>query len=152
MRIAVLSVVICGLAAAAQAPNFSGKWAIETPGRAGAQQTILVFNQVGSEVEGTIARGGGGGGGSAAPAHREIVEGKVEGNTITFYVWAGSDRPVKTVYKGVMAAAGDQIDFVITGASGFPGGTPPGGGQAGRGPAGGRGQSGPQQVAAKRTR
>ena len=131
---------LSSLAVAASTVNFSGKWAIQVPGRgAQMQPTILVLNHVGNEVTGTVTPAGRGGGGSGAPATgREILGGKVEGDTISFYVWAGSDRPSKTTYKGTIS--GDEIAFTVAG----------GGGGGGMG--GGRGQTGPQQVTAKRTK
>ena len=43
----------------------------------------------------------------------EILGGKAEGDTVTFYVWRGLDRPAKQFYKG--AVHGDEIDFTVTG-------------------------------------
>jgi len=60
---------------AAQGVNFSGKWMIEAPGRGGqVQRTILVLNQVGTEVDGTITARIDAGTGS--PSNTEILDGK----------------------------------------------------------------------------
>jgi hypothetical protein len=140
MRTVLLSMML-GLAAfAAAAVNFSGKWAIETAaGRGGrGPGTILVLNHVGKEVTGTISARSDAGTGS--PVNTEILGGVVEGETLTFYVWSGTDQPVKMIYKGVMSGE-DTIEFTVS-----------------KGPAGagnfamGRGQSGPQKITAKRTR
>jgi hypothetical protein len=136
----IYGTLICALAAAAPAANFSGKWAIVTDGRGGAsQQTTLVLNQVGVELEGTLTppvRGG-----DSTPVDSDIIDGKVDGDTVMFYVWTGSDRPQKAFYKGTLT--GDQITFTVTsGAGSAPAGT------AGNGSA----RSGPQQVVAKRTK
>jgi hypothetical protein len=104
------------LALAAQVmPNVSGKWVIQGGGRRGPGPT-LTLNQVGSEVTGELVGGGGGGGGSAAPINNEIFDGKIENGTLSFYVWRGTDQPYKTVYKGTLNAAGDEITFTVTGA------------------------------------
>jgi hypothetical protein len=173
MLLAVLLVV--GATHSALAVNFSGKWAIESPagargGRGGP--TIITLNQVGNEVAGTVG-GRGGSGGSGAPVGSEVLGGKVEGDVLTFYVWAGQDEPTKTTYKGTLSPSGDEIQFTITGGRGMGGGGGQGsaavrgavGGQVPAGAAGqgggtppaaaatGRGQAaGSQQVVAKRSK
>jgi len=110
-------------------PNFSGKWAMQNgSGRGGGRggPAILMLNQAGSEVTGTLTQRIDQGSGS--PVGQEIWDGKVEGDTLTFYVWVGGDEPVKQTYKGTMS--GDEIAFTVTG---------------GRGGA-------PQQAVAKRTK
>ena len=172
---ATLAVLLLVLAApVALAVNFSGKWVIESPasargGRGGP--TILVLNQVGTELTGTIAPRANLGTGS--PVNTEILGGSVEGDVISFYVWTGSDQPAKTRYRGTMSADGNEIQFTVTGgrggfgAMGGPAGQ--GGGQAGRGatgdqvtsgtatPANATGSAGaasapPQQMTAKRSK
>jgi hypothetical protein len=102
----------------AQAPfYFSGKWSIQGAGGRGGGRggpQTLTLNQVGADVSGELG-GGGGGGGSAAPINNEIWDGKVAGDTISFYIWRGSDKPVKTFYRGQLNAAGDEITFTVTG-------------------------------------
>jgi hypothetical protein len=124
---------------ASAAANFSGKWAIETAGRGGrGPSTVLTLNQVGKEVTGTItARSDAG---TASPVNNEIFGGVVEGDTISFYVWTGTDQPVKTVYKGTMSGE-DTIEFTVSGG-------PAGGGNF----ASGRGQSAPQKITARRAK
>jgi hypothetical protein len=129
MRTVTASALLYAFAAVASAANFSGKWVIESPGRGGmVQRTTLVLNQVGNEVEGSITPSAMGGDGT--PVDTEMVDTKVEGETITFYVWTGRDRPQKTMYKGTLS--GEQITFTVTG-----------------GPAG-MNSSGPRQATAKR--
>ena len=115
--------------APALAANFSGKWAIQPPtGRGGrGGPTILVLNQVGSEVTGNI--GARTDAGTGPPVNTEVIDGKVEGNTISFYVWTGTDQPVKTTYRGTMSASGDEIEFTVAG-----GGSGSGGRSQGAGP------------------
>ena len=126
---------------AAQAVNFSGKWVIEVPGRGGqVQRIILLLNQVGTEVDGTVAARIDAGTGS--PSNTEILDGKVESDTLTFYVWTGRDRPVKAHYKGMLS--GEEIKFTVAGGAGVPGGF--------SGPGSGASQSDPRQFTAKRTK
>lgn len=138
MRTLVLSTLL-GAAAIAGAVNFSGKWAIEMPGRGGrGAPIILVLNHVGKEVGGTITARSDAGTGS--PVNSEILGGVAEGDTITFYVWSGMDQPVKTIYKGTMSGE-ETIEFTVTG------------GLAGGGNfAAGRGQPAPQKVTARRSK
>jgi hypothetical protein len=98
------------------------------------------------------------------------MDGKVEGDTLTFYVWVGGDEPVKQTYQGTMS--GEEITFTVTGGrgGGFGGGQAAGGGRggaaagqagapgqpaaAGQNAAAGRGAGagGAQQMIAKRTK
>jgi hypothetical protein len=126
---------------AAQGVNFSGKWVIEALGRGGqVQRTILLLNQVGTEVDGTIAARIDAGTGS--PSNTEILDGKVENDTLTFYVWTGRDRPVKAHYKGMLS--GEEIKFTVTGGASVPGDF--------GGPGSGGSQSGLRQLTAKRAK
>ena len=123
----MLSVALSLALAAQTAPNFSGKWIMQgAAGRGRGGNPTLTLNQVGRAVTGELVGGGGGGGGSAAPVNNEIYDGKVEGDTLSFYVWRGTDQPYKTVYKGTLNAAGDEITFILTGMPGRGGspGTP----------------------------
>ncbi len=140
MRITALCVLLAAASIAASAANFSGKWAIESPGRGGrgGASTIITLNQVGKEVTGSISPRADAGTGN--PVYTEILGGVVDGGTISFYVWSGQDQPVKTVYKGT-AAGEDAIEFSVTGG-------PAGGGNF----ALGRGSGGPQKVTARRAK
>ncbi len=140
MRTLICAALLAGFATSALAANFSGKWAIQNPpgrmGRGGGP-TILTLNHAGNEVTGTIGQRADMGS-SGSPVGNEIMFGKVEGDTLTFYVWVGGDEPVKQFYKGTMS--GDEITFTVTGgrATGF-------GPQSNQPPA-------PQQLTAKRTK
>jgi hypothetical protein len=147
MRTPVWAVLLAAAALPAAAANFSGKWAIESgAGRGGGRggPTILTLNQVGNEVTGTLTLRMDQGSGS--PVGQEILDGKVEGDTLTFYVWVGGDEPVKQTYQGTMS--GEEITFTVTGGrgGGFGGGR--GGAAAGRG----AGAGGTRQMTAKRTK
>lgn len=111
MKTFAMLLAIAVLAVTTLAENFSGHWMVETPGRGGqVQQMILVLNQNGSGVTGTLSARLDAG--TASPVNSQIWGGKAEGNTITFYVWRGSDKPWKQTYSGTMS--GDQIAFTVT--------------------------------------
>ena len=138
MRLLILSFLLSVVAMAASAVNFSGKWVIEGANRGPMRQpTILILNQVGNEVIGSVSSRIDAG--SASPTHNEILDGKVEGDTITFYVWTGLDRPVKAYYKGTLS--GEEIKFTVTGGAELRGSAGPD-----------AGQQGPRQVTAKRAK
>ena len=44
---------------------------------------------------------------------RGIWDGKVEGSTLSFYVWVGMDQPEKSRYRGTLSASGDEIVFEV---------------------------------------
>ncbi len=109
-----LCFVLAVLASPLPAANFSGKWALSpeagpAAGRGGAMP-ILVLNQVGTEVAGAITPPRGVSTGS--PTYTEILGGQAGDDTISFYIWTGLDKPVKSLYQGRMA--GDEIVFTVT--------------------------------------
>jgi len=53
-----------------------------------------------------------------SPVNDEARAGKVEGETLSFYVWTGTEQPVKTIYAGIISASGDQVSFAVTGGRG----------------------------------
>ena len=142
----------CLLLAAASVPalaaNFSGKWALQSASGRGAGRgaTVLTLTHAGDEVTGTIGiridKG------TTSPVNEEIWSGKVEGDTLSFYVWTGTDQPVKTSYRGTISPSGDEIVFTVTRAGAGSGG--PGSVQA----AGGRGANAgaPLQMTARRVK
>lgn len=149
MRILAIVLLASVSAVAQPAINFSGKWTIENAGGRGGGRggpQTLILNQVGSDVTGELG-GGRGGVASTAPVNNEIWNGTVTGDTISFYVWRGNDRPAKTFYKGQMSAAGDAITFTVTGGPGRAGGPGGRGAQGGTEPA-----PAPPPVVAKRTK
>jgi hypothetical protein len=117
MRPLILSLLPAVLAIAAPT-NFSGKWIVDAPGGSPGQPvTILILNQVGNQVTGSVS--GRTDAFSASPANTEILDGVVENDTLTFYVWTGVDRPEKALYKGMLD--GDEIKLTITGGVAGPG-------------------------------
>lgn len=126
------------------AANFSGKWALQHANSRGGRggPTVLSLNQVGDTVTGTISLRIDLG--TNSPVNNEIWGGKVAGDTLSFYVWTGTDQPTKTSYRGTMSASGDAIVFTVTGGRGGVGGGQPA--------AGGANVTAPQQITAQRVR
>jgi len=74
--------------------------------------------------------------GTNSPVNNEIWGGKVAADTLSFYVWTGTDQPVKVSYRGTMSASGEEIVFTVTGGrgpgfGGFGGGQPAAVGRSG---------------------
>jgi hypothetical protein len=140
--ILAFGVLITIAAVPAFAANFSGKWALQNAAGRGGRggSTVLTLNQAGDQVTGTITLRIDAG--TNSPVNNEIWGGKVAGDTLSFYVWTGTDQPAKTSYRGTMSASGDEIVFTVTGGrgGGFGGGQQTAGGRPGRG--GGRADGG----------
>ena len=112
MRVLSLAIVIGALAAPAPAENVSGTWTMQLSERPDRTVTRTLFlNQVGSQVSGSLASAARASSGS--PASTEVYDGTLAGDTISFYVWVGSDRPVKMMFRGRMID--DEIHFIVTG-------------------------------------
>ena len=111
--ILAIGVLLAAVSLPASAANFSGKWEIRsTAGRGGNRGGgVLTLNQVGNEVTGTMSVPTQIG--TNSPVNEEIWDGKVEGDTLSFYVWRGTDQPMKTNYRGTMSASGDEIVFTV---------------------------------------
>ena len=108
-------IALLGLFAfAAFAADVTGTWKAEVPGRGGnMQQNTFVFKQEGAKLTGTVDGGRGG------PA--EIVNGKVEGDNVSFTVvrsFGGNE--IKQNFKGTVS--GSEIKFSRTMEGGQGGG------------------------------
>jgi hypothetical protein len=112
-QVLVIGVLLAASSLPVLAVNFSGKWEIQrrtAPGESG-NSTVLTLNQIGDEVTGNTN--------TAmemwdnSPVTNTVWSGKVEGNTLSFYVWSGSDQPVKMHYCGTMAASGEEVVFTV---------------------------------------
>ena len=123
----LLSVVTLMLvvAFALMAADITGKWVAEQPGRNGGppRQTTFDLKANGATLTGTMTggmgggrRGGGGGGGggaAAAPQAREISDGKVDGNNISFTVKMDfNGQTMVSKYEGVLS--GDELKLKVT--------------------------------------
>jgi hypothetical protein len=118
--ILALGVLLAAASLPALAVNFSGKWEIQgdTGGAGGRGVTVLILNQVGDDVTGTV---------NApiepwtnSPLNSSVWGGKVEKDTLSFYVWTGTDQPAKAHYRGTISASGEEIVFTVTRARGGP--------------------------------
>src|SRR5262245_26976743 len=138
MRSLVVSMLFIGTLSAA---DLTGTWMQEQAGRGGGQprRTYYYFKQDGNTFTGQMV---------SSNDRREIINGKVDGNAITFDT-QNSFNPAAQQMRGEL----NGEDLTITGMGGRgrgPGGPPPGGpppGAAGRGPGpggpGGRGNFAP---------
>jgi len=89
---------------AAAAADVNGKWMGTTQGRDGKSREVTFnFKADGANLTGTV---------SGRQGDREISEGKVTGDEISFAVKVTmGDRDMKMLYKGKVA--GDEIQFTI---------------------------------------
>ena len=94
MNFRIWTILLGVVAIPASAANFSGKWTIQiAAGRGGFGRggpTVLILNQIGNEVSGSIT--GRIDVGTTSPVNTEVLGGKVEGDLLSFYVWTGTDR------------------------------------------------------------
>jgi hypothetical protein len=111
------------VAFALMAADITGKWVAEQPGRNGGppRQTTFDLKADGATLTGTVSggmgggRGGrrGGGGGGGAPQAREISDGKVDGNNISFTVKVEfNGNTMVTKYEGTLS--GDELKLKVT--------------------------------------
>ncbi len=95
------------------AANFSGKWLFTRAGSTGGRGSaamVVILNQVGNELTGSISPPRGNSTGS--PANVDVLGGKVDGDAVSFYLWTGLDKPVRNIYEGKLN--GDEIVFTVT--------------------------------------
>ncbi|HLI86725.1 MAG TPA: hypothetical protein VKV17_22660 [Bryobacteraceae bacterium] len=110
MRLTLLAALLGAFAFTALAADVTGKWMAQVPGRNGNQETTFTFMQSGSNLTGTV---------STQAGQREISEGKVEGDNISFVVsFEARGNTIKQEYKGTVA--GDEIKFTRSGGRGNP--------------------------------
>ncbi len=117
------------VAFALMAADITGKWVAEQPGRNGgpARQITFDLKADGATLTGTMTggmggggrRGGGGGGGGGgrqgggAPQAREISDGKVDGNNISFTVKVEfNGNTMVSKYEGTLS--GDELKLKVT--------------------------------------
>jgi hypothetical protein len=115
--------ILLVVAFVAMAADITGKWVAEQPGRNGgpARQTTLDLKANGATLTGTVTGGGGGGrrggggggGGGGAPQAREISDGKVDGNNISFTVKVEfNGNTMVSKYEGTLS--GDELKLKVT--------------------------------------
>src|ERR1035441_1839863 len=114
--VTLMLVVAFGLMAA----DVTGKWVAEQPGRNGGPPRQMTFDLKadGSTLTGTVSGGmgggrrGGGGGGGGAPQAREISDGKVDGNNISFTVkMEFNGNTMVSKYEGTLS--GDELKLKV---------------------------------------
>ena len=104
----LLLALIASSVNAAPAANFSGKW--QLPGAGERPAAVLLLNQVGNEVTGSLTPPRGVSTGS--PDNTDVLGGKVAGDAISFYLWTGFDQSVKVRYQGTLA--GDTLVLTVS--------------------------------------
>ena|SRR5579871_1563778 len=105
-RIALAFIVSLLISAKAHAADFNGKWTFEISASTGLEHTTWEFHVDGSKVTGKETNG---------RWSAEIVDGKVDGDTITFVELIGDAR---VGYKGTLE--GQWIRLIHTGTDGLP--------------------------------
>jgi len=100
---------------AAVAADVTGKWTGEVPGRGGNMAPItLTLKAEGTKLTGTVLGGGGGrGGGGGAAMPREISDGKIDGDNISFKVsFDAGGQTRTTTYTGTIV--GNELKMKST--------------------------------------
>ena len=120
--------ILLVVAFVAMAADITGKWVAEQPGRNGgpARQITFDLKADGATLTGAMTggmggggrRGGGGGGGGrkggggGAPQAREISDGKVDGNNISFTVKVEfNGNTMVSKYEGTLS--GDELKLKV---------------------------------------
>jgi len=109
-RMLFLAAAIFAITFVVRAADITGKWTAQVAGRNGNNQEMTFqLKADGSNLTGTVAGGGGGGrrggggGGGAAAGPRQITDGKIDGNNVSFTVkteFNGQTRETK--YTGTI--------------------------------------------------
>jgi hypothetical protein len=111
MKTLLITALLGLFALAASAADVTGKWMAQVPGRNGNQDVTFNLQQSGNDLMGTVAQGEGEG--------RQISEGKVDGDNITFKVsFEARGNTITQEYKGTVS--GDEIKFTRSGGRGNP--------------------------------
>jgi hypothetical protein len=85
----------------------------------GRTTTVVVLNQVGDEVSGTITPQDNRW--TTGPFDGTVHAGKVDkSGSLKFHVWFLRDEPVPQVYEGRLSPNGQEITFTVTTGEGFP--------------------------------
>jgi hypothetical protein len=98
---------------AVMAADVTGKWTFEQPGRGGnpGRPVTITLKQDGAKLTGQVP--GMGRGGDAPPPPAEVMDGKVDGNNVSFTVKREfNGNTMVTKYEGVVD--GDSMKLKIT--------------------------------------
>jgi hypothetical protein len=109
---ALLAIVLVSTAA-----DITGKWTAQVAGRSGAQQEMTFqLKADGNTLTGTVTGGGGGGrrgGGGGAAQPRQISDGKIDGDKVSFTVKTEANGQTRTAtYTGTIS--GDTLQLKQT--------------------------------------
>jgi hypothetical protein len=116
-RILFLGVAVLAITFVASAADVTGKWVAQVAGANGNQQMTFNLKADGTTVAGTVTGGGGGrggrkggnGGGNAAQA-RQISDGKIDGDNVSFTVKTENNGQTRvTTYTGTLT--GDTLQL-----------------------------------------
>jgi hypothetical protein len=119
-RFLVLVTALLAITFVSRAADITGKWTAQVAGRNGAQQAMTFeLKADGATLTGTVTggggggrRGGGGGGGGAAQA-RQISDGKIDGDKISFTVKTEANGQTRVAtYTGTIS--GDTLQLKQT--------------------------------------
>jgi hypothetical protein len=114
-----LVIAVLAVTFVVRAADVTGKWTAQVAGRNGNTQTMTFdLRADGNTLTGTVSGGGGGGGrrgggGGAAAGPRQISDGKIDGNNLSFTVkteFNGQTR--STTYSGTID--GDSLKLKQT--------------------------------------
>jgi len=115
-KLLFVTTILLVVALGAFAADVTGKWTFEQAGRQGGtpRTVTLDLKADGSKLTGTVTGGGGrGGGGGGAPTPTEIMNGKVDGNNVSFETkmeYNGNTRVTK--YEGTLS--GSDLKLKVT--------------------------------------
>ena len=101
LMLTVLLVAVCALAASAA--DITGKWVAQVPGRDGPMEQTYVFKVDAGKITGSVTINFGG-----EPMEQTIVDGKLEGDAISFTVDIGE---FKILHKG--SVSGDSMKLKV---------------------------------------
>ena len=119
MKTSTIPALIGLFATTVVAQNFSGKWAISIQAGRGNATRVMLLNQVGHEVAGTITPQDNRW--TTGPFDGTIHAGEVDkSGTLRFHVWFLRDEPVPQVFEGRMSPDGQEISFTVKTGEGFP--------------------------------
>lgn len=114
-KLLLVTSILLVVALGAFAADITGKWTYEMAGRQGGNPRPVTLNLKadGSKLTGTVSGMMGRGGGGGAPADMEIMNGKVDGDKVSFETKAefnGNTRVTK--YEGTLT--GGELKLKVT--------------------------------------
>jgi hypothetical protein len=116
-RILSPAVAVLAITFVVSGADVTGKWVAQVAGQNGNQQMTFALKADGNTLTGTVTGGGGGrggrrggGGGSGAAQAREVSDGKIDGDKVSFTVKTENNgRTRVTTYSGTIT--GDTLQL-----------------------------------------